>query len=194
MSAARSRLVVGISGSSAPQLGYAVLQALRQIDAVETHLVISCGARRTIELELGVDLATVQRLADFVHEPDDLAAPISSGSFATLGMAVVPCSMGRLAAIANGTSDDLLARAADVCLKERRRLVLATREAPLNLIHIRNMEAATLAGATIFPPVLAFYHRPRSTAELVDQIAGRILDQFGLEHELFRRWSGPTGS
>jgi polyprenyl P-hydroxybenzoate/phenylacrylic acid decarboxylase-like protein len=102
--------------------------------------------------------------------------------------------MARLAAIANGSSDDLLTRAADVTLKERRRLVLVAREAPLNLIHIRNMEAATLAGATIFPPVLAFYHRPRTTDDLVAQVTGRILDQFGIEHQLFPRWSGPGGS
>ncbi len=194
MSMARPRLVVGISGSSAPQLGHALLRAVHELRTVETHLVISSGAQRTIELELEVGLDALLGLADSVYDPNDLAAPISSGSFRTLGMAVVPCSMGRLAAIANGSSDDLLARAADVCLKERRPLVLATREAPLNLIHIRNMEAATLAGATIFPPVLAFYHRPRSTGELVDQIAGRILDQFRIEHNLFRRWSGPGAS
>jgi polyprenyl P-hydroxybenzoate/phenylacrylic acid decarboxylase-like protein len=186
--------VVGISGSSAPQLGWSLLRALRDLRTVETHLVISAGARRTIELELDVDQHTVEELADVVHAPDDLAAPISSGSFRTLGMAVVPCSMGRLAAIANGSSDDLLARAADVTLKERRPLVLVTREAPLNLIHIRNMEAATLAGATIFPPVPAFYHRPATIGDLLAQITGRILDQFGIEHGLFERWQGPRDS
>jgi polyprenyl P-hydroxybenzoate/phenylacrylic acid decarboxylase-like protein len=190
VSAPRPRLVVGISGASAPHLGRALLRALRELGTIETHLVISAGARRTIERELDVTRSDVEALADVVHQPDDLAAPISSGSFRTLGMAVVPCSMGRLAAIANGSSDDLLARAADVCLKERRRLVLATREAPLNLIHIRNMEAATLAGATIFPPVPAFYHRPTTIDELLNQITGRILDQFGIEHDLFERWTG----
>ncbi|MGH2914410.1 MAG: UbiX family flavin prenyltransferase [Solirubrobacteraceae bacterium] len=186
----RPRLVLGISGASAPQLGHAVLRALHELGTVETHLVVSTGARRTVELELELPLSELCALADFVHEPDDLAAPISSGSFQTLGMAVVPCSMGRLAAIANGTSDDLIARVADVCLKERRRLVLATRETPLNLVQIRNMESATLAGATILPPVLAFYHRPRTAQELVDQVAGKVLDQFGIEHALFRRWAG----
>ena len=188
--AERPRLIVGISGASAPQLGHALLRALHELQTVETHLVVSAGAQRTIALELGVGLEEVGALADVVHDAGDLAAPISSGSFQTLGMAVAPCSMGRLAAIAHGSSDDLLARAADVCLKERRRLVLAPREAPLNLIHIRNMEAVTLAGATIVPPVLAFYHRPRSIDDLLAQITGRILDQFGIEHDLFARWRG----
>jgi polyprenyl P-hydroxybenzoate/phenylacrylic acid decarboxylase-like protein len=156
-------------------------------------VVISRGARRTIELELDEDVAAIERLADVVHDPDDLGAAISSGSFQTLGMVVVPCSMRTLAAIATGNTTDLLTRAADVCLKERRRLVLATREAPLNLIHIRNMEAATLAGATILPPVLAFYNRPRTAADLVDHVAGRILDQFGIAHSLFKRWGETEG-
>jgi polyprenyl P-hydroxybenzoate/phenylacrylic acid decarboxylase-like protein len=186
----RPRLIVGISGASAPQLGHALLCALHELQTVETHLVLSAGALRTIELELGVHLEDVRALADVVHDSCDLAAPISSGSYQTLGMVVAPCSMGRLAAIANGSSDDLLARAADVCLKERRRLVLATREAPLNLIHLRNMETVTLAGATIFPPVLAFYHRPRHIDDLLAHITGRILDQFGIEHDLFTRWRG----
>lgn len=188
-----ARLIVGISGSSAPQLGHRLLQVLAPMDAVTTHLVITHGARRTIELELGVALAEVESLADVVHDPDDLAAPISSGSFRTIGMAVVPCSMRTLAAIATGHSSDLLTRAADVCLKERRRLVLATREAPLNLVHIRNMETATLSGATIFPPVPAFYHRPRSIDDLLDHLCGRILDQFEITHTLFTRW-GETES
>jgi polyprenyl P-hydroxybenzoate/phenylacrylic acid decarboxylase-like protein len=180
-----SRLIVGVSGSSAPQLGHRLLQVLAPIDAVTTHLVITHGARRTIELELDVPLS---ELADVVHDPYDLAALISSGSFRTIGMAVVPCSMRTLSAIATGHSSDLVTRAADVCLKERRRLVLATREAPLNLVHIRNMETATLAGATIFPPVPAFYHRPRSIDDMLDHLCGRILDQFGIEHALFTRW------
>jgi polyprenyl P-hydroxybenzoate/phenylacrylic acid decarboxylase-like protein len=185
------RLVVGVSGASAPQLGLAVLRALKDLGTVETHLIVSPGARRTIELELDVDLTELEQLADVVHRPDDLAASISSGSFQTLGMVVVPCSMRTLAAIATGNTTDLLTRAADVCLKERRRLVLVTREAPLNLIHIRNMETVTLAGATVMPPVLGFYHRPRTVDELVEHVAGRILDQFGLADPDLRRWEGP---
>jgi polyprenyl P-hydroxybenzoate/phenylacrylic acid decarboxylase-like protein len=183
-------LVVGISGASAPQLGLAVLRAVSELGTVETHLIVSNGARRTIELELDCSIPELEHLADVVHQPDDLAAPISSGSFRTLGMAVVPCSMRTLAAIATGNSADLLTRAADVCLKERRRLVLVTREAPLNLIQIRNMETVTLAGATVMPPVLGFYHRPRTVDDLVRQVAGRVLDQFGLADPSLRRWEG----
>ncbi len=188
MTTSRPRLVVGVSGASGQQLGLAVLRALHELGTVQTHLVVSRGARRTIELELDVAVPEFERLADVVHDPDDLGAAISSGSFQTLGMVVVPCSMRTLAAIATGNTTDLLTRAADVCLKERRPLVLVTREAPLNLIHIRNMETATLAGATIVPPVLSFYHRPRTVDELVDHVAGRILDQVGLAHQLVRRW------
>ena len=188
MSTGRQRLVLGVSGASGPQLGLAMLRALHDLGTVETHLVISRGGRRTIELELDSGVSEFEALADVIHDPDDLGAAISSGSFQTLGMAVVPCSMRTLAAIATGNSTDLLTRAGDVCLKERRRLVLATREAPLNLVHIRNMEAATLAGATIVPPVLSFYHRPRSVDEMVDHVVWRILDQFGLAHGLVRRW------
>jgi len=192
MTAPRPRLVVGVSGSSAPQLGLTLLRALRELASVETHLVVSRHARRTIELELGLGVEALEALADVAYEPDDVAAAISSGSFRTLGMVVAPCSMRTLAAIATGNSADLLTRAADVCLKERRPLVLATREAPLSLVHIRNMEAATLAGATIMPPVLSFYHRPRAIDDMLDHIAGRILDQFGIEHALGRRWDGAT--
>lgn len=185
------RLIVGISGSSAPQLGLAVLRALRESPGTEVHLVISRGAARSIAAEMG-DAAAGEftALADACHQPDNLAAAIASGSFTTIGMVVVPCSMRTLAAVATGTTGDLLTRAADVCLKERRRLVLVTRETPLNLIHIRNMETVTLAGGVIMPPVPAFYHRPRSVDDLLRHTAGKVLDQFGIEHSLFRRWEG----
>ncbi len=182
------RLVVGMSGSSAPQIGIALLEVLRQHQDIETNLVISEGARRSIQLEADTDPDEVAELADKSYDARDLAAAISSGSFLTEGMVVVPCSMRSLAAIATGNTTDLLTRAADVTLKERRRLVLVTRETPLNLIHIRNMETVTLAGATVFPPVLAFYHRPRTIDDIVAHIVGKILDQFGVPHKLFDRW------
>jgi polyprenyl P-hydroxybenzoate/phenylacrylic acid decarboxylase-like protein len=182
------RLVVGMSGSSAPQLGIALLEALHRSDEVETHLVISEGARLSIELEAHVDPDEVAKLATVTYDSRDLAAAVSSGSFLTDGMVVIPCSMRTLAAIATGNSTDLLVRAADVTLKERRRLVLVTRESPLNLIHIRNMETVTLAGATVMPPVMGFYHRPKAVEDLVAQVVGKVLDQFGLSHNLFRRW------
>ena len=186
----RARLVVGISGSSAPHFGIALLRALRALGSVETHLVLSRGAHRTIELETDLDPAEVCRLADVAYDPADLAAPISSGSFLTLGMVIVPCSMKTLAAVAHGYSEDLLARAADVTLKERRRLVLVPRETPLSLVHLRNMVAVTEAGATVLPPVPAFYHRPTSIDDLLAHTVGKILDQFGIEHHAFERWRG----
>jgi polyprenyl P-hydroxybenzoate/phenylacrylic acid decarboxylase-like protein len=125
-----------------------------------------------------------------VYEPGDFGAAISSGSFRTMGMAVVPCSMKTLATMATGTVTDLLTRAADVCLKERRRLVVVPRETPLSLIHIRNMETLTLAGATIMPPAPAFYHQPQTIEDLLNQTVGKLLDQFDISHELYRRWEG----
>jgi polyprenyl P-hydroxybenzoate/phenylacrylic acid decarboxylase-like protein len=186
------RLVVGLSGSSAPQIGITLLEALQDIETVETHLVLSPGARRTIELEADRDADEVAALADVVHGTGDLAASISSGSFLTMGMVVAPCSMRTLSAIATGNSSDLLTRAADVTLKERRPLVLVPRETPLNLIHIRNMETVTLAGATVLPPTPAFYHRPRTIDDLLRHLAGKILDQLSIEHDLFRRWDDPS--
>ncbi len=188
-SADQRRLIVAVTGSSAPHFGYTLLQLLAHIPTVETHVVISRGADKSIAAELGLGRGDFEALGDVVYNPDDLGAAISSGSFLTSGMVVCPCSMKTLAAIATGLTVDLIARAADVCLKERRRLVLVTRETPLNLIHIRNMDAVTLAGATVLPPVPAFYHRPQSIDDLLRQTAGKILDQFGIEHELFRRWS-----
>lgn len=185
----RPRLVVGMSGSSAPQLGVAFLKAVRELGAVETHFVISEGARRSIELELGTEPADVEKLADVAYDARDLGAALSSGSFPTMGMVVIPCSMRTLAAVAAGTSDNLLTRAADVTLKERRRLVLVVRETPLNYIHIKNMETVTLAGATVLPPVPAFYHKPETIDDLLRHTCGKVLDQFGVRHDLFRRWS-----
>ena len=184
----RPRLVVGMSGSSAPQLGIAFLQHVRELASVETHLVMSEGASLTIALEAGADPDWVRSLADESYEPGNLGAAISSGSFLTMGMVVIPCSMRTLAAIATGNSQELLTRAADVTLKERRRLVLVTRETPLNLIHLRNMETVTMAGATVVPPVFAFYHHPKTIDDLLAQIVGKVLDQFGIEHRLFSRW------
>lgn len=184
------RLIVGITGASAPQLGVTLLGALREIPWIETHLVISAGAHRTIPLELGTSVEQVAELADVVYPAGELAAAVSSGSFVTRGMVVAPCSVRTLAAIATGNTTDLVSRAADVCLKERRPLVLVVRETPLNLIHIRNMEVVTLAGATVLPPVPAFYHRPASIDDLLRHTAGKVLDQFRIEHHLYRRWPG----
>lgn len=189
----KPRLVVGMSGSSAPQLAVATLEALQKLDVVETHFLMTDGARRTLELEAGIQPEQLTSMTDFAYHAHDQAAAISSGSFLTMGMVVIPCSMRTLSAIATGNSHDLLTRAADVTLKERRRLVLVTREAPLSLIHIRNMETATLAGATILPPVLGFYHRPKSVDDLLTQIVGKVLDQFGITNDLYARWQGARG-
>jgi len=186
----RIRLVVGMAGSSAPQLGIALLERLQDIDSVETHFVMTEGAKLSARLEAGIEPEQIQALADVVYDARNLGAAISSGSFITHGMPVVPCSMKTLSAIATGNSADLLSRAADVTLKERRPLVLVTRESPLNLIHIRNMETVTLAGATVFPPVVGFYHQPKTIDDIVDQIVGKVLDQFKIPHRLFNRWEG----
>ena len=190
---ARSRLIVGVTGSSAPQLGLLMLQVLHERDDMEVHLVISKGARKSIGAELDLGPEAFEKLADVVHEPDDMGASISSGSFRTIGMTIIPCSMHTLGEVASGTGSSLVSRAADVCLKERRPLVLVTRETPLNLIHLRNMETVTLAGATVLPPVPAFYHRPVTIDDLLMQTVGKVLDQFHLEHRLFRRWGGDDG-
>jgi polyprenyl P-hydroxybenzoate/phenylacrylic acid decarboxylase-like protein len=182
------RLVVGITGSSAPQLAITLLTVVRDLPEVEVHLVVSRGAEKSMLLETGKKRGEVEALADRVYDPEDLAAPISSGSFPVDGMVIVPCSMNTLASVAAGISDNLIARAADVSLKERRRLVLVTRETPLSLIHIRNMETVTLAGATVLPPVPAFYHKPETIEDLLRHTAGKVLDQFGIPHNAFKRW------
>jgi polyprenyl P-hydroxybenzoate/phenylacrylic acid decarboxylase-like protein len=182
------RLVVGITGSSAPQLAITLLTLVRDVPEVEAHLIVSRGAEKSILLETGMKRPEVEALADHVYDPEDLAAPVSSGSFPVDGMVIVPCSMNTLASVAAGISANLIARAADVTLKERRRLVLVTRETPLSLIHIRNMETVTLAGATVLPPVPAFYHQPETIEDLLRHTAGKVLDQFGIPHNAFKRW------
>ncbi len=190
-SAARDRLVVAITGASAPQLGVGLLRALQENGSVETHLVVSAAAHRTLELEMGLRAADLAGLADVIHQRGDIAASIASGSFTTMGMVVAPCSMRTLAGIAHGFSDTLITRAADVVLKERRKLVLLTRETPLSLIHLRNMVAVTEAGAVVLPPTPAFYQRPCTIEDLIGHLVGKVLDQFGIEHDLYQRWTGP---
>jgi len=185
------RIVVGLAGSSSPIYGIRTLEALRAA-GVETHLIISDGARRTLPIEARLSVEDVQALANVVYDNHDLAAAVSSGSFRTDGMIVAPCSMKTLAAIAHSYSEDLLVRAADVCLKERRKLVLVPRETPLHVGHIRNMLRAAEIGAIILPPMPAFYHEPKTVDDIINQTIGKILDQFGIEHALFKRWGSPT--
>jgi flavin prenyltransferase len=183
------RIIVAITGASGALLGIRCLEALRAC-GVETHLVMSRWSRATIVSETSYTVESVQELASVQHPIDDLAASISSGSFKTDGMVVAPCSMKTLAAIRTGYSDNLISRAADVILKERRKLVLLARESPLSVIHLENMLALTQAGAVIMPPVPAFYTRPQTTDDIVHHTVGRVLDQFGLDLPGLKRWTG----
>ena len=184
------RLVVGMTGATGAPLGVRLLEVLRDQEDVETHLVMSRWARSTIELETAYSVRDVAKLADVVYGSGDQAAAISSGSFLTGGMVVVPCSMKTLAGIRTGFADGLIARAADVCLKERRRLVLVPRETPLSDVHLENMLALSRMGVTVLPPMPAFYNHPESVADIVDHLVVRILDQFQIPTTLARRWSG----
>jgi 4-hydroxy-3-polyprenylbenzoate decarboxylase len=188
------RLIVAITGASGAIYGVQLLRRLRAVPDVETHLLLSAAGVLTAHQELDLKRGDVEALAHAVHNVNDIGAAVASGSFATAGMVVAPCSMKTLGAIANGYADNLITRAADVCLKERRRLVLLAREAPLNLAHIRNMEAVTLMGGIIFPPVPAFYQRPRSLEEMVDHTLARVLDLLDIAHDLAPRWNGQIGS
>jgi flavin prenyltransferase len=181
------RLVVAMTGATGAALGIRLLEALGELE-VETHLILSDWARATIKMETDSTVDEVRALASHVYSARDLAAGISSGSFRTEGMVVCPCSMKTLSAIRIGFSDNLITRAADVTLKERRRLVLVAREAPLSEIHLENMHYLARAGAVIFPPVVAYYARPASVAEATDYLVGRIIDQLGIEHNLISRW------
>lgn len=184
------RLIVGMTGATGAAIGVRLLENLAELPDVETHLVLSRWARATIELETGRPVAEVNALADVVHSPDDQGATISSGSFRTDGMVIVPCSMKTLAGIRAGYAEGLVARAADVVLKERRRLVLVPRETPLSEIHLENMLALARMGARIVPPMPAFYNHPRSVDDIVDHITARVLDQFDLPAPAARRWEG----
>jgi 4-hydroxy-3-polyprenylbenzoate decarboxylase len=184
------RLVIAITGATGAVYGVRLLQVLQAIPAVETHLVVSDAAVLTLHQETGMQRREVEALADVVHKQHNVGAAIASGSFQSDGMIVAPCSMKTLASVAHGLSDNLVARAADVALKERRRLVLMVRETPFNLAHLRNMTAVTEMGGIIFPPLPSFYHRPQSIAEMVDHTVARVLDLFSIQHQLAPRWSG----
>ena len=183
------RLIVAITGASGAIYGTRLLAHLKSA-GVETHLVLSSAGVLNAHHELGLRRPAIEQLADVVHPVTDLGASIASGSFECEGMVVAPCSVKTLAAVAHGFGDNLIGRAADVCLKERRRLVLLVREAPLNLAHIRAMEAVTLMGGVVFPPVPAFYLRPASIEALIDGTLARVLDLFGIEHSIAPRWQG----
>ncbi|MFG2928056.1 non-oxidative hydroxyarylic acid decarboxylases subunit B [Streptomyces achromogenes] len=184
------RLVVGMTGATGAVFGVRFLQVLAQLPDVESHLVLSRWARTTIELETGLSANEVGDLADVVHQPQDQGAAISSGSFRTDGMVIVPCSMKTLAALRAGYADTLVARAADVILKERRKLVLVPRETPLSEIHLENMLALCRMGAQLVPPMPAFYNHPQSVDDIVDHVVTRILDQFDLPAPAAKRWEG----
>jgi 4-hydroxy-3-polyprenylbenzoate decarboxylase len=188
------RLIVAITGASGAVYGVRLLQHLRAIGGVETHLLLSSAGVLNVHQELDLKRGEVEALADVVHNVADVGATIASGSFRTDGMVIAPCSVKTLASISIGLADNLITRAADVCLKERRRLVLLVRETPLNLAHIRAMEAVTLMGGVVFPPVPAFYQRPATIDELVDHTVARVLDLFEIEHSLAPRWAGEIGA
>jgi len=186
------RLIVGISGASGAIYGVRLLQVLRDVTDVETHLVMSAAARQTLALEPDLTVRDVQALANGTQDTRDIAASISSGSFQTAGMVILPCSIKTLSGIVHSYTDGLLTRAADVVLKERRPLVLCVRETPLHLGHLRLMTQAAEIGAVIMPPVPAFYHRPQTLDDVINQTVNRVLDQFDitLPQDLFTRWQG----
>ncbi|MGQ9656032.1 MAG: UbiX family flavin prenyltransferase [Thermodesulfobacteriota bacterium] len=185
------RIITGISGASGVIYGIELLRVLSGL-GYETHLILTDAAKRNISIETDCTVEQVESLAAKAHDNEDLAAPLASGSFMTMGMVVAPCTIKTLSAIANSYTTNLLVRAADVCLKERRKLVLLVRETPLHKGHLRLMAQAADMGALILPPIPAFYHRPKTIQDIVHQTIGKILDYLGIEHELYRRWgSGP---
>jgi 4-hydroxy-3-polyprenylbenzoate decarboxylase len=187
----KKRIVVGISGATGPQYGIRTLEALAQA-GVETHLVLSKASRRNIVLESDWRVEDVEALADYVHDPEDVGASVASGSFLTDGMIIAPCSVKTASGIANSYNENLLVRAADVTLKERRNLVILFRETPLHKGHLEILRRCADIGAVILPPMVSFYHRPQTVQDIVDQSVGKALDAVGVKHDLFQRWSGDT--
>ncbi len=183
------RLIVGISGASGAPIAVRLLETLWEM-SVQTHLIVTRGGEMTLQQECKMGLDDVRRLADAVYDNDNIGAAIASGSFQTMGMVVVPCSMKTVAGIHSGYSDNLLLRAADVILKERRKLVLVARECPLSTIHLRNLYELSQMGAIVLPPMLSYYHYPDSLEAVANHIVGKILDQFGLDAPNFSRWEG----
>jgi 4-hydroxy-3-polyprenylbenzoate decarboxylase len=181
------RIVIGISGASGVIYGVRMLELLKETD-FETHLIISESGRLNIEIETGYKPRDVEAMADFVYDHKDMAASLSSGSFLTEGMVVIPCTIKSLSGIAHSYNENLLVRAADVTLKEKRKLVLVVRETPLHIGHLRLMTLAAEMGAHLVPPVPSFYHQPETIEDIIDQTIGKIFDYFGIEHDLFRRW------
>ncbi|RKP43963.1 UbiX family flavin prenyltransferase [Trinickia fusca] len=192
-SAPPHRLIVAITGATGAVYGVRLLETLKRLGGVQTHLLVSSAGWLNIQHELQLSKDDVHPLADVVHSVRDVGASIASGSFATDGMVIAPCSMKTLASIAHGFADNLIARAADVTLKERRRLVLLVRETPFNLAHLRNMTAVTEMGGIVFPPLPAFYNRPASIDELVDDTVARVIDMFALGASLAPSWPGLRG-
>jgi len=183
------RIIVGISGATGAIYGVRIVEELHRL-GIETHLVISDVGKKTIELETGYTVSQVEEMAAEVHNICNLAASISSGSFQTEGMIIAPCSIKSLSAIANSYNANLLIRAADVQIKERRKLVMVVRETPLHLGHLRLMTVAAETGAILLPPMPAFYHHPQTLDDIINQTVGKVLDQFHIEHNLFKRWQG----
>ena len=187
----KKRLIVGITGATGAVYGVEILKVLKSVPAWESHVILSDAGALNLWHELAMKRKELEKLADVAYHPKDIAATIASGSYLTEGMVIAPCSMKTLAAVAHAHADDLISRAADVVLKERRRLVLVPRETPLNLAHLRNMTAVTEMGAIVAPPVPAFYAQPRNLEQMVDHTVGRVLDLFDLEHPApLRRWQG----
>lgn len=182
------RIIVGISGASGAIYGIRMLEVLQGADDIEVHLIMSSSAGQTVADETDWKLADVKALADVVHNNKDIGASLSSGSFRTAGMIVAPCSVKTLSGIVNSYDDNLLTRAADVCLKEKRRVVLLVRETPLHLGHLELMARAASYGAVVMPPVPAYYHRPKTLDDVINQTVGKVLDLFDVPHRLFRRW------